>query len=263
MKKIVFFLVALILFNSCAVKQHDNVIKFENQDHLLLSVLWFQKSAEMRALFYQGYNIAERSLTEKLQNRSSEKAVAVIMDIDETILDNSPSEVYLIKNNIIFSDLLWKHWVDKAAAGACPGALDFVKFAESQKVEVFYISNREMPGELQPTILNLQKLGFPFADTAHLILKTVSSSKELRRTDIAEKYEILMYIGDNLADFNVIFDYRGENLGFGEVDRNRNKFGMEFIILPNPMYGPWINAAIQDQPGGTIKGKILNSLRDF
>ena len=109
----------------------------------------------------------------------------------------------------------------------------------------------------------LKALGFPDADTTHLVLKKGVSSKELRRKAIAEKYDILMLIGDNLADFDVVFDKRGEDLGFSAVSLNREKFGTEFIILPNPMYGPWINAAIKDQTGETVREKILNVLEGF
>ena len=177
MRKIVILLITSILMISCAVKQPAAVVPADNQDPLLLSVLWFQKSAEMRALYYQGYNIAEKLLEEKLQGRGGNRTPAVIMDIDETILDNSPSEVFLIENNVPFSDDVWKKWVNKASAEACPGALDFVKYAESQKVEVFYVTNRELPDELQPTLENLNKLGFPFADTSHLVLKMKSAQR--------------------------------------------------------------------------------------
>lgn len=263
MKKIVIILITSTLMISCAVKQPAAVVTTDNQDPLLLSVLWFQKSAEMNALFYQGYNIAERSLEEKLQARNGIKPPAVIMDIDETILDNSPSEVFLIENNVTFSDEVWKKWVNKASAEACPGALDFVKFAESQKVEVFYVTNRELPDELQPTILNMRKLGFPFADSSHMVFKNGISSKELRRNTLKEKYDIIMLLGDNLADFDAVFDTRGDDLGFGAVEKNRERFGTEFIILPNPMYGPWINAAVKNQPGETAREKILNVLEGF
>jgi 5'-nucleotidase (lipoprotein e(P4) family) len=94
-------------------------------------------------------------------------------------------------------------------------------------------------------------------------MKTDMSSKETRRRTIAGKYNILMLIGDNLADFDAVFDRREEDLGFDAVDQNREKFGTEFIILPNPMYGPWINAAIKNQPGATTREKVLNALKGF
>jgi len=263
MRKIAGIFPVFMLLLFCSVKPPAVTTTAESQDLLLLPVLWFQKSAEMKALYYQGYNVAERSLAEIIKNRSRSKPAAVVMDIDETVLDNSPSEVYLIEHNVPFSDETWKKWVDKASAEACPGALDFVKFAESQKVEVFYVTNRELPDELQPTLDNLKNTGFPFADSIHLVLKSNISSKETRRKTLSDKYDIVMLIGDNLADFDAVFDKRGEDLGFGTVDQTKEKFGTEFIILPNPMYGPWINAAIKDQPGETAREKILNALEGF
>jgi 5'-nucleotidase (lipoprotein e(P4) family) len=262
MKKII-ILSIIPLLASCAVQKAETMVPQENQDQLLLSVLWFQKSAEMKAMYYQGYNLAQKSLAEKVKAQTSDKPKAVVMDIDETLLDNSPSEVYLIENNISFSDETWKKWVNTASAKACPGALEFTKFAESENVEVFYVTNREMPEEFDPTLRNLKNTGFPYADNAHLVLQTDASSKEERRNAIAEKYDILLFIGDNLADFDAVFDKRGPDLGFGAVADNEEKFGTDFIILPNPMYGPWVNAAIKDAEGVTMKEKIMNVLEGF
>lgn len=263
MKKIasLFFIAALLI--SCAVKPPAEPVLKDNQDTHILAVLWYQKAAEMAALYYQGYNAAERSLTEKLHSRNGNKPPAVIMDIDETVLDNSPSEGYMIENNVPYSDEIWKKWVNKMSAKPCPGALEFVKFAEANKVEVFYVTNRDMPDELVPTIKNMKQLGFPYADTIHMVLRNGISSKEPRRQALAKNYDILMLIGDNLADFSVVFDTRGEDLGFGAVIQNRDKFGTDYIILPNPMYGPWINAAIKNKAGKTTGEKILNTLESF
>jgi 5'-nucleotidase (lipoprotein e(P4) family) len=263
MKKIVILLLVLLFLSSCAAKHSIIISQVENQDHLLLPVLWFQKSAEMKALYYQGYNIAQRSLLEIMETQNDNRPYAVLMDIDETVLDNSPAEAYQVKNNVPFSDQIWETWVNKASAEPCPGALGFTKFAESVNVEIFYVSNRESPEEYGPTMENLRLCGFPFADSTHLVLKTDESSKESRRKTISEKYDILMLIGDNLADFDAVFDNRGDDLGFEAVARNVSRFGTDFIILPNPMYGPWINASIKDQTGHTMREKIINVLRAF
>jgi len=262
MKKIILFAI-IPLIASCAVRKAETIVNPENQDQLLLSVLWFQKSAEMQALYFQGYNVAQKSLAEKLENPINDKPKAVVLDIDETVLDNSPSEVYLIENNVPYSDEIWKKWVKIASAKACPGALEFTKFAESKGVTVFYVTNRDIPDELDPTVVNLQKLGFPYADKMHLMLREGVSSKEIRRSIISEKYDILVLIGDNLSDFDSIFDKRGTDLGFGAVTEIEEKFGTDFIILPNPMYGPWIKAAIKDAEGATTRDKILNTLEGF
>jgi 5'-nucleotidase (lipoprotein e(P4) family) len=263
MKKIACLLVASAVLYSCSVTKPGLKDLKDDQKTLLVSVLWFQKSAEMRALFFQGYNTASRILSEKVKNTGSSLPYAVIMDLDETVLDNSPSEVYLIKNNIPFSDSLWKRWVGTASAKACPGAIDFIQLAERLGVEVFYISNREMPGELDPTIRNLERLGIPFADREHIILKTDTGSKEARRRALREKYNIVMLVGDNLADFDSVFDNRDTDLGFGAVEQMKERFGIDFIILPNPMYGPWINAAIRNIRGSTPAERMINALEEF
>jgi 5'-nucleotidase (lipoprotein e(P4) family) len=263
MKKNIVLTVIILLLFSCDKKQPVYNSSSENQDPLLLSVLWFQRSGEMKALYYQGYNIAKKSLTEKLRNNESVKLKAVIMDIDETVLDNSPLEAYQAINNVPFSDHLWKKWVYEAEAKPCPGALEFTQFAESLNVEVFYISNREIPDEFNPTLQNLINLGFPFADSIHLVLKDGAGSKESRRQSIAEKYDILILIGDNLADFDAVFDNREDDPCFNAVKSREKSFGSDYIILPNPMYGPWINAAIKETKGKNTKEKIIKSLTSF
>jgi 5'-nucleotidase (lipoprotein e(P4) family) len=261
MKSYLIIILSVLLLASCKEKATGDQVFTENQDHLILAVLWYQSSAELKALYFQGYNIAKQSLAEKLRKPGKGKPKAVILDIDETVLDNSPVETIQITENLPFSDSLWLAWVKKSSAEPLPGALDFIKFAESSGVEVFYLSNRKSKEEFTPTLKNLALKGFPFADSLHLILKTDISSKEIRRKAIAEKFDILMLIGDNLADFDEIFDNRGDDLGFAAVKRNEAKFGTDFIMLPNPMYGPWINAALKDQQDTTFRVRLLRSLR--
>ena len=235
----------------------------ENQDPLLLSVLWFQKSPEMQAMYYQCYNNATKSLAEKLKSSDNKLPKAVVMDIDETILDNSPVEATQIINKEAYSDSLWNRWTDASIAIPLPGALEFTLFAEKQGVEIFYITNRSKETAFNSTISNLLEMGFPFADSTHLMTKTTTSSKEERRKKVASDHEILLYIGDNMGDFDAVFDDRTTDLGFGAVKQNISKFGDSFIILPNPMYGPWVNVAIKNAPGGTTREKLLNSLNSF
>jgi 5'-nucleotidase (lipoprotein e(P4) family) len=260
MNKIFILIISISLLLSCRNQKADTTIQPESQDQLILAVLWFQSSAEMQALFFQGYNIATESLAKKLKNKANKKPKAVIMDIDETVLDNSPVEALSVLENLPFTDSLWLSWVKKESALVLPGARDFIEFADSGGVEIFYVSNRNAPAEFGPTLENLKKAGLPFADSLHLLLKTDVSSKEPRRTLVAEKYDILMLIGDNLGDFDQVFESRGEDKGFGAVITNKSRFGTDFIVLPNPMYGSWINAAIKNQEG-TMREKLLKVLR--
>jgi 5'-nucleotidase (lipoprotein e(P4) family) len=263
MRRIILLIFLIPVLISCKDKNIVNSSSEDNQDQLILSVLWYQRSAEMQALYYQGYNIAKQSLERMLARPDNKKPKAVIMDIDETVLDNSPVEAYQVINNVQFSDSIWLAWVKKACAEPLPGALDFIRFAESKEVEVFYISNRKSPAEYEPTIINLREKGFPFADSVHVILKKESRSKEIRRKYIAEKYDILLLIGDNLADFDSVFENRSDDLGFGAVKNKKDEFGNRFIVLPDPMYGPWIDAAVRSAPGKTVRDKILQTLRSF
>jgi 5'-nucleotidase (lipoprotein e(P4) family) len=217
MRRIIYLFLILPLFSSCDNKSMTISNLPENQDQLILSVLWFQKSPEMQAMFYQCYNNATKSLTDMLKKSVDKRPKAVVMDIDETILDNSPVEAYQVLKNVIFSDSVWNRWTDKAVAEPLPGALEFILFAESQGVDVFYVTNRSSATAYNSTLSNLKDKGFPFADSLHLILKTSSSSKEERRQAIASRYEILLFIGDNLGDFDSVFESRGEDLGFAAV----------------------------------------------
>jgi 5'-nucleotidase (lipoprotein e(P4) family) len=235
-KLLVTILILGTILGSC---QRTNEKKeVTEQDHLIMSVLWYQKSAEMRALYYQGFNLAKMRLNEKVKDLKLESKKAVIVDIDETMLDNSPSEGKCIETGESFNNDNWTQWSYKAVAKALPGAVEFSRYAESMGVEVFYISNRGI-SEFDATLANLQSEKFAYADSDHVLLKEEDSSKKSRREKVAKEYEILLLIGDNLGDFSEIFDDRSQNFGFDLVDQFEKDFGEKFIVLPNPMYGAW------------------------
>ncbi len=243
MKKLFWVFISIgILFISCQTtsnKEQPN----RTSEHLVLATDWFQKSAEMRACFYQAYNLAELRLKEHLKNYRGEKPTAVVLDIDETVLDNSPYEGFLIKTGEAYSGETWKKWTATASAKALPGALEFTNAAKDLGVNVIYISNRK-EDELKPTLKNLSDLGFPDADTNFVFLRKLgeSSDKTSRREMVMKKYEVLLYIGDNLTDFRQMYGGRDSTLGFDRVNQNKETWGNRFIILPNPMYGEWEGA---------------------
>jgi 5'-nucleotidase (lipoprotein e(P4) family) len=218
-------------------------------EHLILATDWFQKSAEMRACYYQAYQLAKLKVNEHVAAHTGTKPMAVIFDIDETLLDNSPYEVHLIKTGTHYTRENWKEWTQKAQAKALPGALDFTKYAQSKGVEVFYISNRKID-EMESTLSNLRTEHFPNADSLHLLLRALDQSgdKSSRRNQLLQTYDVLLYVGDNLTDFSEEFAKRGTDLGFGLVDSLYTLFGDKFIILPNPMYGEWENAIYGNNP---------------
>lgn len=233
------------------------------QEHLVYATIWFQRSPEMKALFYQGFNIASQRV-EQYSRQKSCKPKAVVVDIDETMLDNSPFEAQQIFEGKGFSPVFWREWSSKARAEALPGAVEFSRFCDSLKVDVFYISNRNLD-EIEPTLRNLDSLGFAFARADHLLFKETESSKKARREKVLEKYEIVLLVGDNLSDFSEIFENRGDDWGVSLAEKYRNEFGNRFIILPNPMYGDWEKKIYsgKDLTEEQKKELRLNALRGF
>jgi len=243
MKRLLFTLIAAIfLINSC---QQNTFNENKSQDHLIMATLWYQRASEMKAIYYQSFNWGKIKIDEAVKNKS-EKKQAVIVDIDETMLDNSPFETQAIKTGKAYSKETWKEWVNQVKAKALPGAVEFSKYAELNHVEVFYVSNRSVE-DFEVTLKNLQEEGFAFADSSHLLLKTNTSSKKERRNSVNENYEIVLLMGDNMGDFSEIFEDRTENYGFDLVEENKEKFGDKFIVLPNPMYGTWENEVLENK----------------
>lgn len=240
MRKIFFALAAIsILISSCSQNVDSKQQESNPNEHLVMSTLWFQRASECRALYYQAFNMAKLSLDNQLLiSKDKTKPKAVVVDIDETVLDNSPFETNSIRTGKTFTSEAWKEWTDIAKATATPGSLEFLKYAESKGVETYYISNRSTSA-LAKTIKNLKKLGFPFADEKHVLLKSKTSIKTERRNKVLKTHDILILVGDNLGDFDEFLEDRSTDFGFSKVDKMQAQFGQRFIVLPNPMYGSW------------------------
>jgi 5'-nucleotidase (lipoprotein e(P4) family) len=209
------------------------------------AVLWQQRSGERRALSYQAFTLARVMLDRDLRvNRRVGKPRAVIVDLDETILDNSRFEGTLVKNRINFNQKDWTDWVNRAEATAVPGSVEFLRYAASRGVRVFYITNRN-ESQKQGTATNLKKLGFPNVNEQTLLVQTdlSSLSKESRRQTVGAKYRIVLLMGDDLNDFAALFENsKTVESRVEAADRNKDQFGTRFIMLPNPMYGSWESA---------------------
>jgi 5'-nucleotidase (lipoprotein e(P4) family) len=223
------------------------------------AILWTQSSAEYRALAYQSFVLARLRLDADLrghpsttQRRSPKARVslppAVIVDADETVLDNSRFQAELVLRGLAYTPESWTAWCDRADAGAVPGAVDFLNYATTHGVTVFYITNRRLP-EKSGTIRNLQRLGFPNVSEATVMVREqgATASKESRRKTVGDHHRIALLIGDNLNDFND--DFAGKSIAnrAAQVDRERAEFGSRFIVVPNPMYGDWENAIYENK----------------
>lgn len=230
----------------------------------VFSALWQQNAGEFRALCYQAYNFAQIRVDENLKNPSS-KPLAIITDIDETFLDNSPYDVEESKKGKNFDPKTWANWTGKGEAKAFPGSLKFFNYAASKNIQVFYISNRDENDRIG-TLKNLKDLGFPNADNAHLMLKSTTSDKEDRRLEVLKMYDVILYLGDNLADFSKIFNKKPQDERNELVDQNAANFGKRFIVLPNSGYGDWESAVKDYNSKATSAEKdqiILNNLRGY
>jgi 5'-nucleotidase (lipoprotein e(P4) family) len=220
-------------------------------DYQIGAILYQQKSGEYRALAYQAFNIARLRLDEDLDKKSVKRLPkaerkrprAIIVDIDETVLDNSPSNAYMAKNNLPFNVKDWYAWGEMRKAKPVPGAVDFLNYAVSKGVKIFYISNRDEP-QKQATVDNLRSAGFKDASVDNVWLRKdpAVSTKEPRRNDVAAKYRIVMLMGDNLDDFSEVFEHKSMAERFAAVENAREQFGKRFIVLPNAMYGTWESA---------------------
>ncbi|HXV64637.1 MAG TPA: 5'-nucleotidase, lipoprotein e(P4) family [Vicinamibacteria bacterium] len=239
---------SLFSFLSCAGKQlaHEN----------LNAVLWVQTSVEYRALALQSYLDAKRALDDALANPDWSAATeqagdfsslppAVVLDIDETVLDNSPYQARLMLGGRNFEETTWQAWCREMRATAVPGALDFTRYASSQGVTIFYVTNRRKAVE-EATVDNLRAIGFPLAEDRDVILTRGengwdASDKTARREHVASRYRVLLLIGDNLGDF---VEIPGGSPEARETvyERYQDYWGTRWIVLPNPQYGSWESA---------------------
>ncbi len=214
------------------------------------AVLYMQKAAEYRALAYQAFNLArmqldadvEKKNLKKLPKAERKRARAVVVDVDETVLDNSPHQAFLVTNRLPFTSDVWTQWVNQRKAKAIPGAAEFLTYASGKGVKVFYVTNRDEIHR-QATIDNLKQTGFPDVSNETVLVRAAGeSSKEPRRLSIMQKYRIVLLMGDNLNDLASQFERKSVADRFAEVDKTREMFGRKFIVLPNAMYGDWETA---------------------
>ena len=163
---------------------------------------------------------------------------AVIIDIDDTIIDTSRYQAYLTKKKQFFP-FEWSSWCCGGTAMAVPGSREFLEYASGRGYSIFYISNRNID-LLDCTIADMQRLGFPQCTREHVLLKSSGNSKKNRRGRVLEGYRVKLMIGDNIEDFSDLFESKSNTQRKELVDAMEGEFGSRFIILPNAMYGSWL-----------------------
>jgi acid phosphatase len=245
----------------------DNAPRLNPSQRNLDASLWMQTSGEYRALCLQTYRLAAERLRRKVAALPKDgPAPAVILDLDETVLDNSPFQSWLYRNAVEYSDERWAVWEEKYDREVLlvPGARDFIQQAEADGVTVFYISNRSE--KYRPsTVRCLQRQGLSTRDLdRRLLLAGDGSDKTSRRRQVAARHRVLMLLGDNLRDFSEQFkaprvdpdDVKAQNAAIADrlrqVDDRRARFGDDWIVLPNPAYGEWTRL-LGRRPGENLR----------
>jgi 5'-nucleotidase (lipoprotein e(P4) family) len=211
--------------------------QISKNDHLTLAVLYHQTAPEYRALCYQAYNLATVRMNQIVKRKGSADGLAVVLDLDETVLDNSPFEAKCVLDNVNYP-AFWGDWCNLAKAEAVPGAAEFLNHAHALGVQIVYVSNRKEEFR-KVTKDNLATLNLPAVKDEYLLLRDKESSKAARRAEIAKTHEIILLIGDNLNDFNDDFEKTTGGARMELTNMLKKSFAEKYIVLPNPMYGEW------------------------
>jgi acid phosphatase len=224
---------------------------------LLLANLWMQRAVEYRANTLTVYALARIRLDEALADRNWTAAPgeqtgdfqnlppAVVLDVDETVLDNSKYQVWLMRADQSFSTKTWNQFCAARISAAIPGAVEFTRYADSKGVKVFYVTNRGAETE-KDTRENMATLGFPMGGNVDTFLMQGEKSdwtgaKSTRRAAIAKDYRVLLNIGDNLGDFDD--RYRSsEAERVKAYEAGMPYWGKQWLMLPNPTYGSFDTA---------------------
>ena len=227
-------------------------------DDNLNATAWYQISVERDLVYTAIYRAAGQRLEAALKDRRwdalpkeersndyAKLAPAIIVDIDETVLDNSPSAVRQIRERRGFNEAAWGEWVSEQKAKPLPGAVEFLAEAARKGVTVFYISNRDA-SLAEATLANLRATGFPLKDDAQFLglgtfvegCEQEGSEKACRRQLVARKHRVLMQFGDQVGDFVQILANTPDGRR-AAIAPYQAWIGERWWPLPNPTYGSW------------------------
>lgn len=241
----------------------------------LNATLWAQRSLERDLVYREVYALASRQIAVALgqpewdalpKNERKKSATglppAVIVDVDETVLDNSPYQARLIRDGKEFDEFTWDAWCREEAARATPGALDFARAAAARGVTVFYLTNRAQHLN-DATLANLKRAGFPVSERENAFLglglvvpgcEANGSDKGCRRELIGRTHRVLAMVGDQLGDF---IDVENNTPAAREAAAApyAGWFGERWFMLPNPTYGSWDGAVLGNERGADPQTK--------
>ncbi|MDB6179387.1 5'-nucleotidase [Paracoccus sp. Z330] len=209
-----------------------------------MAIRYQQLSAEIKALQRQCYALATLRLEAAINAAGGQGAgLAIMSDIDETILDNSAVMAHAMTQEARRDNVeTWKLWEREGDPHLIPGAADFLALADRLGVTIFYVSDRFDENKLA-TIATLSRLGLPQVDADHVLL--FGPPKAVRRASIARDYRIVLQLGDTLHDFDGAF----ANVALEDQHRltedHAHRFGEDWIVFPNAAHGTWMEAEIR------------------
>lgn len=236
--KLSLILFVAFLLSACATSSKNPEL------YRLSSTTYQQRAAEYYALCLQVYSAAQVQLDRALKKKGP-KPPAIVVDVDETVLDNSPFQARAILDGLQFNYESWDAWILEQKAEPVPGSLPFLKYAAQQGVAVFYVTNRHHR-TFEATFQNLKRLGYPIK-RQHLMLRKTSSSKKARRARIKKDYHIVLMVGDNLTDFSADFESHDHFERRKRVDQSSSLLGKKYFLLPNAVYGDWEKAILKSE----------------
>ncbi|VVN14728.1 Lipoprotein E [Pseudomonas fluorescens] len=227
------------------------------------AVLWTQTSIEHEMIYRQLFANATRQLDTALADPTWDALPfpprslnglppAVVVDIDETLLDNVPLNARDVVNNQIYSYDRWNTWVDQAKAQALPGSVAFLQAARQKGIKVYYLTNREH-SQVAATVKNLRLRGFPVESDEQILAASTPTGhcesagygKNCRRQWVASHARVLLMAGDSMGDF-VQAEHNTLDAQRKAVAPYVNWLGQRWFLLPNPTYGNWYSAPYKD-----------------
>lgn len=252
-------------------------------DDNLNAVAWSQTAIEHDLIYLQTYRDAQARLMAALADKqwdalpkddrvapAKDLKPAVVLDIDETVLDNSPYQARLIKSGGEYNEADWAAWCNEQRARALPGVVEFTQFAAKHGIAVIYISNRAKDLD-QVTLANLRKAGLPVAGPESFLglgtfvedCEQIGTEKGCRRQLISHKYRVLMQFGDQIGDFVTVLANNAEGRQKA-MKPYMDWIGTRWFVLPNPTYGAWEPALFNNDytaPRDERRRQKIQSLR--
>ena len=255
--KLIFLLLITLSWEYSYASEKDKSF----QEQSILSVLYVQTSTEFAANNIQTFNNASKALDMALKDKTWTAALeqkdnfvskdpAIIIDVDETVLDNSSFQSRTILSGLSYPNG-WSKWVNESMATAVEGVYEFLHYANENDVKIFYVTNR-LESLREPTIRNLKSLGLPFDDNLNSLIMREDENvrdKTKRRKNIAEDYRIVLLLGDQLTDFistKEAYVYHSDRKKL--ANKYSDMWGSKWFMITNPTYGRWELSIYDEMP---------------